>query len=104
MERHFKTQLYLLLFTCRLVYRWFLLVHRVTLVVGVTGYILLVFIFSGLIFVLGSNAQFFMELSLLLLFYGIYFGVLGRDCAELCVDYMAAAMKVRRSTNIQDHA
>ena len=29
-----------------------------------------------------------------MIFYGVYFGVMGRDCAELCVDYMAAKMTV----------
>ena len=29
-----------------------------------------------------------------LVFYGIYFGVMGRDCAELCVDYIAASVTV----------
>ena len=53
-------------------------------------------IFSGLIFVLKSNADYVMEVSLLLMFYGVYYGVLGRDIAELCVDFMAAAMTVRR--------
>lgn len=53
-------------------------------------------IFSGLIFVLKSNADYVMEVSLLLMFYGVYYGVLGRDIAEMCVDFMAASMTVRR--------
>ena len=32
---------------------------------------------------------------MVLIFYGVYFGVMGRDCAELCVDYMSAGMTVR---------
>lgn len=30
-----------------------------------------------------------------MVFYGVYYGVLGRDCAELCVDFMSASMTVR---------
>ena len=80
---------------CRLVYRWFLFIHRASTVLGVVGYILMMLIFSGLIFVLKSNADYVMEVSLLLMFYGVYFGVLGRDIAEMCVDFMAASMTVR---------
>ena len=35
-----------------------------------------------------------MEIGVTMVFYGVYFGVLGRDCAELCVDFMAASMTV----------
>lgn len=35
-----------------------------------------------------------LEFGVVLIFYGVYFGVMGRDCAELCVDYMAAGMTV----------
>ena len=29
-----------------------------------------------------------------IIFYGLYYGVLGRDCAEICTDKMAAKMGV----------
>lgn len=58
------------------------------------GYILMMLIFSGLIFLFKSNADYLMEVSLLLMFYGVYYGVLGRDIAEMCVDFMAASMTV----------
>ena len=35
-----------------------------------------------------------METGVTLVFYGVYFGVMGRDCAELCVDFMAATITV----------
>ena len=34
------------------------------------------------------------EVGLLILFYGLYFGVLGRDCAEICADKMASKLGV----------
>ena len=34
----------------------------------------------------------------MLIYYGVYYGVLGRDFAVLCVDYMAATMTVSAST------
>ena len=34
------------------------------------------------------------EVGLLTLFYGLYFGVLGRDFAEICADKMASKLGV----------
>lgn len=78
----------------RLVYRWFLFTHQATYVVGVIGYVMMVVLLSGLVYAFPSMAEFIIEFSASLVFYGMYFGVLGRDFAELCVDYMAASMKV----------
>ena len=36
-----------------------------------------------------------MDFGLLLLFYGLYFGVVARDIAEVCADTMAAHIGVR---------
>lgn len=79
--------------TPRLVYRWFLFTHQATYIVGVIGYVMMVTLLSGLVYAFPSIAEFVIELSASLIFYGMYFGVLGRDFAELCVDYMAASMK-----------
>ena len=35
-----------------------------------------------------------MDAGLLLLFYGLYYGVLGRDVAEICTDAMASHIGV----------
>lgn len=50
-----------------------------------------------------SNAQVhvWMDTGMLLLFYGLYYGVLGRDFAELCTDRMASQIGVRISTVLQ---
>lgn len=36
-----------------------------------------------------------MDWGMLFLFYGLYFGVLGRDVAEICADTMASHIGVR---------
>lgn len=72
--------------TPRKVYTWFLAVYKVSLAVGVAGYVLLILEMFGagmlmaLIMPKGS--------SLVLLWYGLYFGILGRDCAEVASDSM----------------
>ena len=81
-------------------YRWFLAVHQITTVVGIVGYIVMILVFSGLVLVFGLSVDGTMEVALMLMFYGIYFGLLGRDCAEMCVDVMAASMKVRASLSL----
>ncbi len=75
-------------------YRWFLLIYQATYFLGITGYVVLLLVFTGVGFLLSVNPDTIMELGVTLVFYGVYFGVMGRDCAELCVDYMAASMTV----------
>lgn len=36
-----------------------------------------------------------MDFGISLLFYGLYYGVLGRDFAEMCADFMASTVGVR---------
>lgn len=37
-----------------------------------------------------------MDFGVSLLFYGLYYGVLGRDFAEMCADFMASTVGVSR--------
>ena len=61
---------------------------------GIVGYVILLLIFTGIGLLLPFHPDTIMELGVTLIFYGVYFGVMGRDCAEMCVDYMAAGMIV----------
>ena len=80
--------------TSRLVYRWFLLIYQGTYALGIAGYLTLLLFFTGVGFLLPFEPDTVMEAGVTLVFYGVYFGVMGRDCAELCVDYMAASITV----------
>ena len=82
----------------RLVYRWFLFIYQATYVMGIVGYIILLLIFTGIGLLLPIHPDTIMEFGVTLIFYGVYYGVMGRDCAELCVDYMAAGMTVSGAT------
>jgi len=77
-----------------LVYRWFLIVYQVTYALGIIGYLILLLLFTGLGLLLPFSPDDIMEFAVVLIFYGVYFGVMGRDFAVLCVDYVAAAMTV----------
>jgi len=76
--------------TPRMVYKWFLLLHKISYVFGIIGYLLIIFTLMGLNVIFGVKPHTWMDLGILLLFYGLYYGVLGRDFAEICADSMAA--------------
>ncbi len=68
------------------VYSWFLTTYNVSVFLGVAGYALLLMdiLAAGQLSKSSSDAP----LWLTLLWYGVYFGVLGRDCAEVAADRM----------------
>lgn len=45
--------------------------------------------FCGINLIFSSTPQTWMDVALLFIFYGLYYGVLGRDLSELCTDKMA---------------
>jgi RING finger protein 121 len=72
------------------VYSWFLGVYVVSRAVGIAGYVLLILDMFGVGLLLSWLLP--PGTSLLLLWYGLYFGILGRDCAEVASDQMASVM------------
>lgn len=86
---------YFLSYACfRLVYKWFLFLHKMSYVLGIAGYILIMFTLLGLNHVFGMKPSVSMDAGLLLLFYGLYYGVLGRDFAHICTDRIACKIGV----------
>lgn len=78
----------------RRVYKWFHSVFRISVGVGALGYCLLLLdIFGGGVL---TAAIFGQGASIIFLWYGLYFGVLTRDCAEVASDRMAAALGTGR--------
>lgn len=73
--------------TPRRVYSWFLAVFAVSRAMGVAGYVMVLLEVFGA----GPLLSLFLPAgaSLTLLFYGLYFGILTRDCAELAAESMA---------------
>lgn len=72
----------------KLVYRWFFVTFRTSVAVGAAGYVLLllnIFLFAGMA-PLGIDTT---GLSVLALWYGLYFGILTRDCAEVASERIA---------------
>lgn len=80
----------------RLVYKvWFYFIYKLTFLLCIVGYLILIpklFVFNG---VFKVTQDFWMKYGLIILFYGVYFGVLGQDVAELCISIMATNLGVR---------
>eukprot|EP00210_Caulerpa_lentillifera_P009503 g9063.t1 len=69
-----------------MVYTWFFAVYRCSVIIGIIGYTTFVVELLGL-------APIFQDLGIaatpsIFLWYGLYFGILGRDCAEVASDWM----------------
>lgn len=80
----------------RLVYKWFLVIYKISYFLGIVGYLSVMFTLLGLNLILLIKPQVSMDFGLLLLFYGLYFGVVARDFAEVCSDTMATQIGVSR--------
>ncbi|XP_014599505.1 PREDICTED: RING finger protein 121 isoform X3 [Polistes canadensis] len=76
--------------TPRLVYKWFYFVYKLSYVLGLIGYVIMLATFFGLNIVFDAKPAVWIDYGVLFLFYGLYFGVLGRDVAEICADKMAS--------------
>lgn len=68
--------------------------YKLSYVLGIIGYAVMMGAFFGLNMVFGQEPQIWMDPALLLVYYGLYFGVLGRDLSEICTDKMAANIGV----------
>ena len=78
--------------TPRVVYRFFLLTYQISYGVGILAYIVLFLCLTGMNILIMLSFPTALDAFGLLLFYGLYFGVLGRDLAEVCTDSMASQL------------
>ena len=78
--------------TPRLVYRWFLNIYRICYSCAASGYAAVMLDFFGFSDIFMDREHHMSQLGTYLLFYGLYFGVMGRDFAEVCADRLATRM------------
>ncbi|PIK45374.1 hypothetical protein BSL78_17756 [Apostichopus japonicus] len=76
--------------TPRLVYRWFNFIYKISYGLGLAGYMIMMATVFGLNLLLLIRPEKCFDVGLLLIFYGLYYGVLGRDFAEICSESMAS--------------
>lgn len=77
--------------TPRKIYSWFLNLYNLSYSVAVLGYCLILLDIFNIIHLLGISYH-TSVLGLLLSLLGMYFGVLDRDCAEVCTDKMSSTL------------
>jgi len=83
--------------TPRRIYGWFYLVWISSYSSAILGYIILMLDLLGISRALALTfwlplTEYTISASMMFLFYGLYFGVLGRDCAEMCTERVASRM------------
>src|SRR6218665_2589627 len=74
----------------RLVYRWFFYLYSISSMIAVTGYVIVMGTLIGVNVLLGIKPMYTLDFGILMLFYGIYYGVLTRDFTDFLVDRLAA--------------
>merc|ERR1711879_628610 len=75
--------------TPRKVYSWFYGVYRTCNAMAISGYMFIIAECFGFGYALKVDL---MNFGLTLMFYGLYYGLLGRDSAEICCDLMVSTM------------
>lgn len=80
--------------TPRLVYKWFNMIYKLSYLLGIIGYTIILSVFFGINMLFGHTPPQWMDPASLLIFYGTYFGVLGRDMSEICADKIAVTIGV----------
>ncbi|KAL1110082.1 hypothetical protein AAG570_008160 [Ranatra chinensis] len=76
--------------TPRLVYKWFYFIYKLSYALGLMGYVMMLATFFGLNLVFDVKPKSMMDIAVLFIFYGLYYGVLGQDIAEISSDKMAS--------------
>lgn len=74
----------------RLLYKWFFIVYSISSITAVSGYTILLLTFFGINVLLNVSPQTSLDFGFMMLFYGIYYGVLCRDFTDFLVDRLAA--------------
>lgn len=77
------------------------MLYKLSYVLGLIGYFIMMATFFGLNLVVNAKANVWMDCGLLFIFYGLYYGVLGRDISEICADKMAAHIGVSNLINLK---
>ena len=77
--------------TPKLIWRFFLATYRLCMALSLAGYVFIILEFLGVgafLGIAGSLGQW----GTTMIFYGLYFGVLWRDIAEICADRLASSL------------
>ncbi|KAF6204956.1 hypothetical protein GE061_019123 [Apolygus lucorum] len=76
--------------TPRLVYKWFYFIYKSSYYSGIISYSMFMMTMVGANQIIDVRDETMMDTSILFLFYGLYYGVLGQDLAEISSEQMAS--------------
>ena len=80
----------------RTVYKWFYLLFYLCYGVGLLSFFIIILDVAGVVSLFVDALEVF-QVSIMTFYYALYFGVLGRDFADMCSDQMASTLGVRTS-------
>ncbi|KXN73933.1 hypothetical protein CONCODRAFT_3001 [Conidiobolus coronatus NRRL 28638] len=89
--------------TPKVVYRWFSVTYRISYFVGLIGYLMFMFLLFGVAQIF-YNEERSMKVCAFFLGYGLYFGALSRDFAEICSDKMASTFGLHAKGDLPQKA
>lgn len=81
----------------RIVYSWFSISYHWWSKIGFVGWVLVFFHICCCRFISVAMSQAILYWAPLMVFYATYFGILIRDCAEACTDFVSNTLGVRIS-------
>lgn len=84
-----------------MVYKWFYFIYKASYALGIIGYVIMMLTFVGFNLIFNQPPHIWMDWGFMFIFYGVYFGVLGRDVSEICADKMAANIGVREEVYVE---
>lgn len=88
----------------RLVYKWFYFIYKLSYGLGIVGYVIMMLTFLGFNLIFNQQPHVWMDVGLMFVYYGLYFGVLGRDISEICADKMASNIGVSQGRMMMTRA
>lgn len=86
--------------TPSLVYGWFLFMFRLSCAVGIIGYACFICTFVGFNMLFLISPEKALDFSITVLGYGLYYGVMSRDFAEICSEIMASTIGYYTTTGM----
>ena len=85
--------------TPRMVFKWFMLMFKVSFYVGTFGFITIIATFLGLNLVFGMKPSSWIDPGLMCVFYSLYYGIMARDLGEMCCEKMVTNIGYYKGDN-----
>ena len=75
-----------------MVFKWFMLMFKVSFYVGTFGFITITSTFLGLNILFGGHPSIWMDSGIMCLFYSLYYGIMVRNLGKMCCEKMVTSI------------